>query len=131
MEWPVQAHLDQADLAAIGHQGVHGLVGCLGAGAHHDDDLLRLRMAVVIEQAVRAIGHGGKAVHGAAAAVGGGNCARVDFIVQPDGEPVFLELNTLPGMTPLSDLPRAAAVRGIEYDDLVEIMLSTATLRNP
>lgn len=51
--------------------------------------------------------------------------SRVDFRLGEDGVPHVLEVNTLPGMTPLSDLPRAAAVIGIEYDDLVGIMLST------
>ena len=51
--------------------------------------------------------------------------SRVDFRLGEDGVPYVLEVNTLPGMTPLSDLPRAAAVIGIEYDDLVKIMLST------
>ena len=53
--------------------------------------------------------------------------SRVDFRLSDDGIPYVLEVNTLPGMTPLSDLPRAASVRGIEYDDLVQIMLATAT----
>lgn len=52
--------------------------------------------------------------------------SRVDFRLGDDGVPYILEVNTLPGMTPMSDLPRAAAVHGIEYDDLVEMMLSTA-----
>ncbi len=45
--------------------------------------------------------------------------SRSDFIV-PEGEqePVFLELNTLPGMTPRSLLPRAAAAAGIDYRTL-------------
>lgn len=52
--------------------------------------------------------------------------SRVDLRLGEDGVPYVLEVNTLPGMTPISDLPRAAAVNGIEYDELVEIMLSTA-----
>lgn len=52
--------------------------------------------------------------------------SRVDFRLGADGIATLLEVNTLPGMTPLSDLPRAAAVHGIEYDDLVQLMLSTA-----
>jgi len=43
--------------------------------------------------------------------------ARVDFIV-PDGhpgEPVVLEANTLPGFTPRSLLPRAAAAAGADF----------------
>lgn len=52
--------------------------------------------------------------------------SRVDFRLGDDGIPYILEVNTLPGMTPLSDLPRAAAVIGIEYDHLVDMMLATA-----
>ncbi len=52
--------------------------------------------------------------------------SRVDFRLGEDEVPYVLEVNTLPGMTPLSDLPRAAAVIGIEYDDLVEMMLATS-----
>ena len=52
--------------------------------------------------------------------------SRVDFRLREDGIATLLEVNTLPGMTPLSDLPRAAAVQGIEYDELVGIMLSTS-----
>src|SRR5690606_27425895 len=32
--------------------------------------------------------------------------ARIDFILQPDGKAVFLEINTLPGLTPTSLLPK-------------------------
>lgn len=52
--------------------------------------------------------------------------SRVDLRLAEDGTPYVLEVNTLPGMTPISDLPRAAAVAGISYDRLVEIMLATA-----
>lgn len=56
--------------------------------------------------------------------------SRVDIRLGDNGIPYVLEVNTLPGMTPMSDLPRAAAVCGIEYDDLVEIMLSTTEKAN-
>ena len=52
--------------------------------------------------------------------------SRVDLRLGEDGVPYVLEVNTLPGMTPLSDFPRAAAAHGIEYDELVERMLATA-----
>ena len=52
--------------------------------------------------------------------------SRVDLRMGADGIAYLLEVNTLPGMTPLSDLPRAAAVHGIEYDELVDRMLATA-----
>jgi D-alanine-D-alanine ligase len=45
--------------------------------------------------------------------------SRTDFIVPiGGGEPVFLETNTLPGLTPRSLLPKAAAVAGIDYRSL-------------
>ncbi len=52
--------------------------------------------------------------------------SRVDLRVTPQNEPYLLEVNTLPGMTETSDLPKAAAAMGIEFDDLVERMLLTA-----
>jgi len=57
--------------------------------------------------------------------------SRVDFRLGEDGTPYILEVNTLPGMTPLSDLPRAAALIGIDYDALVSRMLATATDSRP
>lgn len=45
--------------------------------------------------------------------------SRTDFIVPAaGGEPVFLETNTLPGLTPRSLLPRSAAAAGIDYRTL-------------
>ena len=46
--------------------------------------------------------------------------SRADFILASDGEVWFLEINTLPGMTPTSLLPQEAAAVGIDYDQLVE-----------
>lgn len=46
--------------------------------------------------------------------------SRADFIVTPDGTPWFLEINTLPGMTPTSLLPQEAAAVGIGYGELCE-----------
>ena len=71
----------------------------------------------------RRIQHAGER---ALAAVGGGNCARVDFIVRPDGEPVFLEVNTLPGMTETSLLPKAAAATGTGFAELCQWLVELA-----
>ena len=46
--------------------------------------------------------------------------ARVDFLVDENGEPFCLEANTLPGMTPTILLPQEAAVEGLNYADLCE-----------
>ena len=45
---------------------------------------------------------------------------RADFILDKDGQAWFLEVNTLPGMTPNSLIPKAAAVEGMTYDELCE-----------
>ena len=52
--------------------------------------------------------------------------ARFDFILDESGTPWCLEANTLPGMTPTSLLPQAAAAVGISYDDLCERMVMMA-----
>ncbi len=52
--------------------------------------------------------------------------SRVDLRLTSAHEPYLLELNTLPGMTHTSDLPKAAAALGMSFDDLVERMLQTA-----
>mgnify|MGYP001827084925 CR=1 FL=1 len=51
---------------------------------------------------------------------------RVDFILDADGTPWFLEANTAPGMTDHSLVPQAAAAIGIEFDDLVWRILETS-----
>ena len=76
----------------------------------------------------RRIQHAGER---ALAAVGGGNCARVDFIVRPDGEPVFLEVNTLPGMTETSLLPKAAAATGTGFAELCQWLVELAVEHPP
>lgn len=54
--------------------------------------------------------------------------SRADFIVTEDGTPYFLEINTLPGMTPTSLVPQEAAVVGISYGELCERIIE-ASLR--
>jgi D-alanine-D-alanine ligase len=45
---------------------------------------------------------------------------RVDVMLRKDGEPFVLEINTIPGMTVSSLLPKAARVAGMEFPQLME-----------
>jgi D-alanine-D-alanine ligase len=62
-------------------------------------------------------------------AVGGRDYARVDVMVTAAGEPVVLEINTLPGMTETSLLPKAAAAAGFTYPELCQRMVELAMAR--
>jgi len=66
------------------------------------------------------------AAMGAFKAIGGRDYARVDVMVRSDGAPMVLEVNTLPGMTELSVLPKAAAAAGIGYAELCQRMVDLA-----
>jgi D-alanine-D-alanine ligase len=72
-----------------------------------------------------------QAALGAFEAVGGRDYARVDIMVRDGREPVVLEVNTLPGMTETSLLPKAAAAAGISYEELCQHMIDLALQRVP
>jgi len=59
-------------------------------------------------------------------ALGCRGLGRVDFRILPDGRPFVLEINTIPGFTPTSLLPKAAARAGIEFPQLCARILSLA-----
>jgi len=61
-------------------------------------------------------------------ACGCSGAPRVDFIVPDGGEPVILEINTIPGMTETSLLPKAAAQAGIDFAELCMRILAQASL---
>jgi D-alanine-D-alanine ligase len=66
---------------------------------------------------------------GAFQAVGGRDYGRVDIMVKENGDPVVLEVNTLPGMTETSLLPKAAAASGLNYTELCQKMVELAIQR--
>ena len=59
-------------------------------------------------------------------ALGCRGVTRVDFRVTPEGRPYVLELNTSPGMTGHSLVPKAAARTGISFPDLCARVLESA-----
>jgi D-alanine-D-alanine ligase len=62
-------------------------------------------------------------------AVGGRDYGRVDMMLGSDGQPVVLEVNTLPGMTETSLLPKAALAAGISFPNLCQQMVDLALRR--
>jgi len=77
----------------------------------------------VVTQAIQAAGLG------AFKAVCGRDYGRVDIMVRASGEPAVLEVNTLPGMTETSLLPKAAAAAGLDYAALCQRMVDLALRR--
>ncbi len=59
-------------------------------------------------------------------ALGCSSFARVDTIVDEDGETWILDAKTIPGFTETSTLPLAAEAAGIPFEDLVETILNAA-----
>jgi D-alanine-D-alanine ligase len=71
-------------------------------------------------------------------ALGCRDLSRADFVVPSVGEPVLLEVNTLPGMTSTSLYPDAARAAGIPFEELVKHLVlrswerrSAAARRSP
>jgi len=57
--------------------------------------------------------------------------SRVDILLDEDESPWVLEVNTIPGMTESSLLPKAAAAVGLTFDQLcLEIIKRSMALRN-
>ena len=61
--------------------------------------------------------------------LGCSSISRVDLILSDSNEINILEVNTIPGMTPTSLVPKAAAAVGIDFASLVEIILNCASLK--
>ena len=62
-------------------------------------------------------------------ALGCSGCARTDLFLNEQGEVFVIEVNTVPGMTETSLVPKAAAHVGISFNRLVEIILEEASVK--
>lgn len=56
--------------------------------------------------------------------------ARADFFLREDGEFVINEINTMPGFTPISMFPRMWQATGVEYAELVDLLIQAALRRS-
>jgi len=52
--------------------------------------------------------------------------SRIDFILNENNTPLVLEINTIPGLTPMSLLPKAAKFYGLSYPQLLDKIISYA-----
>jgi D-alanine-D-alanine ligase len=59
-------------------------------------------------------------------AIGCRGFGRVDFILKDNKYPEVLEINTIPGLTPMSLLPKSAKAAGISYSSLLDKIISYA-----
>ncbi|MCE9610115.1 MAG: D-alanine--D-alanine ligase [Chthoniobacter sp.] len=57
--------------------------------------------------------------------------SRVDVLLTAEDEPFVLEINTIPGMTPVSLLPEAAAAAGLSYAELCARVIELSLARRP
>jgi D-alanine-D-alanine ligase len=87
---------------------------------------IELCPAPVPEDVTRAVQNDAIGAHRALGAFG---MSRSDFILTSEG-PVWLELNSLPGLTPESLIPRACAEFGLSFHALVERLISQALARS-
>lgn len=55
--------------------------------------------------------------------------SRVDLIIDENNMPFILEINTMPGMTATSLVPKSAAAAGIAFERLAEIILNFSSLK--
>lgn len=62
-------------------------------------------------------------------ACGARDFARADFMLSAKGEPFFLEINTLPGLTATSLMPKSAKRKGLDFDQLADALVAPALKR--
>ena len=93
-----------------------------------DEGAREICPAPITEQEHKLVGEAALKLH---EALGLSVYSRTDFILDNEGRAWCLEVNTLPGMTPASLIPKAAAIEGYTYPQLCEkIVLLSLEARN-
>jgi D-alanine-D-alanine ligase len=59
-------------------------------------------------------------------ALGCSGATRVDLMLDENGDEYMLEVNTIPGMTETSLLPKIAGLSGLDFGDLIEEIIRSA-----
>ncbi|MBQ3574787.1 MAG: D-alanine--D-alanine ligase [Clostridia bacterium] len=102
----------------IPKQGFYDYVNKYQAGA-----TLEICPSPIDAEIERKLGEAALTVHNALGLKG---YSRSDYIVDEKGDVYFLEINTLPGMTPTSLMPQEAAAAGIDYNTLCQKIVDMA-----
>ena len=56
---------------------------------------------------------------------------RVDFIVTPEGRPYLIEINTIPGMSASSIVPKQVRAAGMTLGELYDLIIADTCGRKP
>ena len=102
----------------IPKQGFYDYVNKYQAGA-----TLEICPSPIDPEIEKKLGEAALTVHNALGLKG---YSRSDYIVDEKGDVYFLEINTLPGMTPTSLMPQEAAAAGIDYNTLCQKIIDLA-----
>jgi len=131
--WLLESFVDgrEVSIGVLNGQGM-GIVEIVPEGGVYDyehkytNGKTEYRWPAVLEEMAEAtIRH---AAETAFAVCGCRDFARVDFRIGPQG-PCLLEINTIPGLTSESLLPKSADCRGLSFDDLAEELVLPAINR--
>jgi D-alanine-D-alanine ligase len=91
--------------------------------AKYEADSTRYLLPCGLDQATEQVLQSGSLV--AFRSVGGSGWGRVDFMLDDQGQPWFIEINTVPGLTDHSLVPMAALASGTDFTALVSRILET------
>lgn len=123
-EWLIEKKIDGREITAgVLEDKTIGLVEVLPQNGFYDykhkytEGMTEYRFPAQVEPAVEnEIGH---AAETAFTACGCRDFARIDFILSCENRVFFLEINTLPGLTATSLLPKSATCSGYDFTELV------------
>ncbi|MDR2512625.1 MAG: D-alanine--D-alanine ligase [Puniceicoccales bacterium] len=133
-EWMVEPRLKgrEMTIGILGDEAM-GIVEIIPLGGHYDygnkytPGAVRYLYPAELSETLRArIAGDALRAYGACACR---DFSRLDFILSEEGQPTFLEINTMPGMTATSLFPKSAGCCGVDFQDLCERMLAPAIAR--
>ena len=133
-EWLIEKKIDGREITAGVLEGkTIGLVEVLPQNGFYDykhkytDGMTEYRFPAQVEPALE--NEIGCAAETSFSACGCRDFARIDFILSRENQVFFLEINTLPGLTATSLLPKSATCSGYDFTELVRRLIAPAIHR--